>query len=123
MNAPLFHGPYRGINTARDESRFIAHNLRFYPDGRVVGATTYHAYVSDVARWLTYGSKSPHLSRGIYEMNGDRIHFSLTSGEGTVEYRGTIGPDGDTLALASHSLITGHRGRYTYTLRLARFRK
>jgi hypothetical protein len=124
MPSLLFHGVYRGRSAvAGEDSRFTDHYLRFYPDGRAVGATTYRTYPTNVARWLAYESVSPFLSRGTCLIAGNRISFTATSSYGAVDYEGGIGSDGSVLELASYSRINRYRGRYTYTFTLIRFRK
>ena len=90
--------------------------LRLYADGRVVAVTTYRATPIDVAPWLVYDSGNPMFSQGAYTIARQRIAFTTTSSYGSVEYKGWIQSEGEVLALASHSLLNGHRGRATYTL-------
>lgn len=84
--------------------------LRFYADGRVISVSS-TGTPEQIARWFHYAHDS--VSEGSYQIEGDRLRFSINSGTGIVDYDGRI--DGDTLRLNSHSHINGRDN--TQTLR------
>lgn len=81
------------------------HFLRFYPNGKVIGATT-SGSASDVKPWLKIESEM--LGCGLVSINGNTISISTHSTYGTVNYEGVIREDG-SLELSSHSLINGYK--------------
>ncbi len=89
---------------AEESSRYI----RFLADGRALGVTSAPGAAAKVARWL--GPDRPNASAGVVAVDaaGGRMHFSLTSANGTVEYHGQLDADG-SLVLDILSHINGAR--------------
>jgi hypothetical protein len=76
--------------------------FRFYPDGTVIGVTT-SGSPNEIKNWF----RRPYVNSGEYRIDGTSITFSLTSPEGTVNYKGVI--RGSNLNLDVHSQINGYR--------------
>jgi hypothetical protein len=83
--------------------------LRFYPDGRVAGASTFDD-ARTAARWL--GSSAAD-SRGRYRLRDTGIAFTLDGMMATVQFAGHVLRDG--LQLEAHSLKNGRRAPERYT--------
>jgi len=81
--------------------------LRFYPDGAVLSATT-TGWAPEIVQWFT--RENPNLGRGRYEINDDRIGFTIRheSNGAVVEYDGIIGDEGVELRLHTLSHANGH---------------
>lgn len=82
--------------------------LRFYEDGTVVGVSS----PDTPERLLRGGVTRSFDSRGRYTIKHSEIEFSLTARQGTVDYAGSIEPDG--LRLKSYSHINQHRASEEY---------
>lgn len=76
--------------------------FRFYPDGVVISVTT-SGNPNEIKKWF----RRPYVDSGRYRIDGDKISFSVTSPEGTVDYNGVI--RGSNLNLDVHSHINGYR--------------
>ncbi len=85
------------------------HFLRFYPGGRVAGASTFDDPTT-VASWL---GNSAAESRGRYRLREASIAFELDGIMATVKYAGHLRRDG--LELEVHSLKNGHRSTVRYS--------
>jgi hypothetical protein len=72
--------------------------LRFYEDGSVAGVSS----PDTPERLLRGGVTRSFDSTGRYTIKGSEIEFSLTSRQGTLDYAGSIEPDGLKLEWYSH---------------------
>jgi uncharacterized protein (TIGR02996 family) len=85
----------------------------FSADGTVLSVSSANR-PEIVGQW--FRDRRPALGRGRYTLwpapPGLGIQFTSVSGEGTVDYRGTI--IGTTMDVSSYSHINGHRGRTHY---------
>ena len=59
--------------------------LRFFPDGRVVGAEASEGPI-EVSRWLNH----EYINHGLYGMNGSGIEFEIRTPQGVYNYIGKI---------------------------------
>lgn len=84
--------------------------IRFYQGGQVISVST-EGTPSEITEWFTLDFEN--VSKGIYEVTNDRIHFSTKSKSGTVNYKGKIISDG-TILLKVKSFINGYKGREKY---------
>lgn len=97
---------YDGVYEHRTDSS--SRYIRFLPDGRAFGVSSAPDAAAKVARWL--GPDQPNASAGTVTVDpGDgRLHFSLSSAHGSVEYHGQLDDDG-SLVLDVVSHINGHQ--------------
>ncbi len=84
--------------------------LRFYTDGKVINVTS-EGTAFDLKDWFNLNMKNPSV--GNYEIRGEKIYFSTTSGAGTVIYKGKI-KDKHFLILKSKSLINSYKDKEKY---------
>jgi hypothetical protein len=92
--------------------------LRFFDDGKVISVSlgdTTDLYMtwSNIKRWFHHDYNS---STGSYRLRGNRITFSTTSSEGTVDYTGKY--IDDKLILSTYSHINGYRAKDRVYMRL-----
>ncbi|MFG1690699.1 hypothetical protein ACGF5M_00850 [Gemmatimonadota bacterium] len=98
---------FDGLYQAASSQSGVFKYLRFYADGTVVSVSS-TGTLEQVARWFNRTASS----KGRYTVRDLEIEFSSTSPEGTVDYEGTIEPNGLTLKWYSH--INGREGSGEY---------
>jgi hypothetical protein len=118
-NTVRFDGVYQTapeIDTADNDTTW--NYLRFYEDGTVISVSASGA-VEHLAPWFTVSETKSKTdwqqnpSKGHYKVRGNKIHFTITSKQGSIVYKGSV--LGETkLVLHYKSLITGDKGKEVY---------
>ncbi|MDO4618310.1 MAG: hypothetical protein Q4B31_02170 [Clostridia bacterium] len=100
-----FDGYYCFIRDEDNDGYVDNRVLRFFEDGTVIGVS-----IEQTEENNGYFPKGDWFDKdyednGTYSIDGDEISFSITSSNGTVDYRGTV--EEDELTLDSYSHING----------------
>jgi hypothetical protein len=87
--------------------------LRFYSDGTVISVgTSCDGSAEQLRDW--FNLEMEYLRKGIYKIKGQKIEFSTTGVNGTVNYMGKIDKNGN-LSLKVISDINGYKSREEYS--------
>jgi hypothetical protein len=85
--------------------------LMFYADGTVIGTTSKQTS-EEIKSWFTRDNAK--IGRGVFELKGNHLKFSLTVQTGVLAYDGVL--EGDRLVVEAISLVDRKRLRYVYFL-------
>ena len=91
--------PGWGLKAKKGSALFLY--FRFYPDGSVVSLLSTGRPMA-VAKFMRRNLEES--GNGTYSINGDRLHFRVTTRHGSVIYTGRV--HGDALALRSYGSIS-----------------
>lgn len=118
-NAIRFDGIYQTVPEIDTVDKDTTWNyLRFYKDGTIISVAA-SGTIEDIAAWFTLSPTEvktawqQNPSKGQYKVTGNRIHFTTTSKQGSIAYKGVI-VNGSKLKLHFRGAITGTRGTEIY---------